>query len=144
MSNVMHTKNELLARTLKTIELERPKFHESFQLVSELLQLYGELNLAERLYADCASSVAWPVIADLFSILIWSTNDNGHALTRTTEQWLVECSDERNVNVAINLDVYPFMEQADMAMYLSVAAMKFPSVTDRCNELLAGREKLNA
>ncbi len=140
----MHTMNELLSRTLKTIELERPKFHESFQLVAELLQLYGELNLAERLYADCAPSVAWPVIADLFSILIWTTNDNGHALTRTTERWLIECNDERKVNVAINLDSYPFMEQVEMARYLSVAAKNFPSSTDRCNELLAERKKLNA
>ena len=136
--------NELLARTLRTIELERPEFHESFQLVSELLQLYGELNLAERLYADCAPSVAWPVIADLFSILIWSTNDNGHALILTTDQWLIKCNDERKVNIAINLDVYPFMEQADMTRYLSVAANKFPSATDKCNELLAERKKLNA
>lgn len=136
--------NELLARTLKTIELERPKFRESFHLVSELLQLYGELNLAERLYADCAPSVAWPVIADLFSILIWSTNDNGLALTQTTERWLIECNDERKVNIAINLDVFPFMEKTEMDKYLSVAAKKFLSATDKCNELLAGREKLNA
>lgn len=140
----MHIRTELLARALETIEMERPEFQKSFQLVDEILQLYGEPNLADRLYVDCAPSVTWSVIADLFSILIWSTEDNGYELTRTTERWLIECDDERKVNVAINLDVYPFASPTDMEGYLSVVATKFSTATDRCNELLIGRKKLNA
>jgi hypothetical protein len=43
----------LLQQTLSTIEAERAgNFHESFQLVDELLKEYGEQDIAEHLYRD--------------------------------------------------------------------------------------------
>jgi hypothetical protein len=47
--------------------------------------MYGEQDIANRLYEDIPLEIKWQVVANLYGILIWSTNDNGAELMRTAE-----------------------------------------------------------
>ena len=132
---------DLLNETLRTIERERTgtSFHRAFELVDQLLAVFGEDRLASRLYAAIPQAVRWEVVADLFGILIWSTSDNGHGLTLETDQWLRDAEDLRKVQIALNLDCYPFLEASEMEAVLSMIAARFPEAARTCQELLASR-----
>lgn len=136
--------NELLKKTLDCIAIENGDFEKSFDLVKQIVENYGEVDLANHLYCEIDLVVDWKVIADLFSILIWSTSDNGFALTRTTDGWITECEDERKIKIALDLDVYPFFYEKEMQVKLENAAKKFPSLSSRCNDLIKTRNKENA
>jgi hypothetical protein len=131
--------NEILARTLESIAAESPTFDKSFALVDELLTVYGEHDLGDRLLSDIDDTVHWEVVADLLGILQWSTSDNGHAITAAAEHWLLECDDERKVKIALSLDTYPFTDKEKMNAILDIVARKFPSTKARCAELIASR-----
>src|SRR5262249_39984176 len=118
----------LVMETLDTIAAERANFHRSFDLVHEIIEKFGESGLAERLYTLIPRHRPWEDVADLFGILIWSTSDNGDALIKTTEQWLREAVDLRQVQIALNLDIYPFLERRTMEQVLSDLGNKFPEV----------------
>lgn len=139
----MNKMNPLLKKTLETIKIEDEDFKDSFDLVDEIVEQYGEDNLAIRLYNDIDETIDWKLIADLFCILVWSTNDNGHALTRETDRWLVEAVDIRKIKIALNLDVFPFIERSRMEDVLPHVAKKYPEVSERCLELIEKRRKLD-
>src|SRR5262249_39501992 len=84
-------------------------------------------DLAERLYADIPAECPWEVVADLFSILLWTTSDNGKAMIQTAEGWLLARDDARRVRIALNLDGYPFSLPAEMEQVLAQVAERFPS-----------------
>ena len=88
--------------------------------------------------------ISWKVVADLYAILIWSTNDNGYALMRTVEQWLNEKNDERKIKIALNLDVYPFKEKKTMKKTLKEISMIFPELSEMCGRLIESRERISA
>ena len=136
----------LIAETLDTIAAERDKFHRSFALVFEVIRSFGEAGLAERLYKAIPRERPWQDVADLFGILIWSTSDNGRALTRTTEQWLIVAADVRQVQIALHLDVYPFSspssEPGTMERVLGNVAAKFPEASQQCCELVESYRRL--
>jgi hypothetical protein len=134
--------NSVLQETLSTIELEDGEFNKSFDLVNKLLVIYGERNLAERLYSEIPSECSWKVVANLFAILIWSTTDNGTALTEVTDNWLVEGNDVRKIQIALNLDTYPFQNRDRMIEVLSKLAIRYPEVSAKCSELIASRRNL--
>lgn len=69
---------------------------------------YPPEELADRLIDDIHLGVHWEVAADILGILIWSTDDNGSSILRIAEKWLIEAQDLRRMQVALNLDVYPF------------------------------------
>src|SRR4051812_24689156 len=94
----------LVTETLDTISAERGNFDRSFDLVRDVIRKLGEAGLAERLYAATPVERPWEDIADLFGILIWITSDNGGALMRTMEQWLLDAADVRQVQIALHLD----------------------------------------
>ena len=98
--------------------------------------------MAERLYAELPEPCPWEVVAELFGILIWSTSDNGSALTKTTERWLHAPEDLRKIRVALHLDVYPFLDRNDMERVLKRVAEIHPGVSERCSELIATRRNL--
>lgn len=131
----------ILKKTLDKIEEEANSFNESFVLVDELLKEYGENNLANRLYSEIEESISWVVVADLFGILIWSTSDNGHELIKETEQWLIKSYSPRKILIALNLDVYPFLERAEMETVLNNIISKYPSLAEECNKIIARRRK---
>lgn len=112
------------------------RFDRAFSLVDKLLNEYGEANIAERLMDDIQNSHSWEVVADLFGMLIWSTSDNGHELTNTTEQWLRDANDEARVNIALNLDVVPFGDLAERKLVLNNISRKFPTTKELCDAFL--------
>lgn len=130
----------LVTKTLDTIAAERGNLDRSFDLVHEVIREVGEAGLTERLYAAIPVVRPWEDIADLFGILIWSTSDNGGALMRTMEQWLLDATDVRQCQIALHLDVYPFSspssEPGTMERVLADVAAKFPQVSEQCRELM--------
>lgn len=113
----------------------------TFQLVNKLVAAYGEDGLANRVAADLPSDTTWRQLADLLGIMIWSTSDNGSAIFRSTDAWLLEGSDERLVLAALHLDTYPFRERKEMEQVLTSIAEAFPRAADRCRELIASRRR---
>lgn len=139
----------LVAKTLDTIAAERDEFaagrdefDRSFGLVDEVIREFGEAGLADRLYSAIPRVRPWQDIAEMFAILIWSTSDNGHALTCTTERWLREATDVRQVQIALHLDVYPFLDRATMEQVFSKLTVTFPEVAQQCRELMESRRRL--
>lgn len=132
----------VLADTLAAVTEERPKFRRSFELVEQLLQAYGEDQLAERLYGEIPYEIPWEVVADLFGILTWSTSDNGTALGRKTEEWLRSGEDLRRVQVALHLDAYPFLDRSEMERVLNQIAVRHPEVAEVCKNLVDSRRQL--
>jgi hypothetical protein len=133
----------LLETTLSTIAAERiVGFDQSFGLVNQLIEEYGESNLAERLYADIPTTYPWEVIADLFCILVWSTSDGGAALTKTTESWLLAGKEINKIQIALHLEAYPFSDREQMEKVLSGISRLYPEVAPRCEELIASRKEL--
>ena len=136
----------LVTETLDTIAAERGNFDRSFDLVDEVIRKFGEAGLAERLYEAIPRERPWQDVADVFGILIWSTSDNGCALTRTTEQWLLDAVDVRQVQIALHLDVYPFSSPSSapgtMERVLANVAAKFPEASQKCRELVESYRRL--
>ena len=135
------TSDDLLTRTLDTIAAERDDADHSFRLVDNLLAAWGEANLAARLYDAVPQARPWEHVADLFGFLIWSTSDNGAALMRTMEQWLLVADDVRQVHVALHLDVYPFEDRGDMERVLRRVAERWPQAAAKCAELISSRPR---
>ena len=44
-------------------------------------------------------------------------------MTRTAERWLVEGTDLRKIQIALNLEVYPFADEHEMYRVLSDVAV---------------------
>ena len=131
----------VLINTLNLISAERiGEFNKSFDSVDSLISEYGEKNLAEKLYSDIDPDIPWEVVADLYAMLIWSTSDNGHALTNITEQWLESCTSLRQTQIALNLDVYPFLDHSKMIKVLNSVAEKFPEVAETCIKMIQTRK----
>jgi hypothetical protein len=130
----------LITETLDAIAAERGNFNRSFDLVDEVIRKFGEAGLVERLYTAIPRERPWEDIADLFGILIWSTGDNGGALMRTMEQWLLDGSDLRQVQIALHLDVYPLSsptsEPGTMERGLRAVGAKFPEAAEQCRYLV--------
>jgi hypothetical protein len=135
---------DLLTTTLNTIAAEREAggdFERSFRCVDRMLEEWGERDLAGRLYDVIPLTRPWQDVADLFRILIWSTNDGGLALMRTMEQWLLAAADPRQVQIALHIDVCPFIDPAHMRDVLTDVATVFPQVRERCEQLIQSRER---
>jgi len=134
----------ILQETLLAIEAERrDQFDQSFLLADQLLAVYGEEELVEQLYRDIPAACPWEVVADIFAILIWSTSDNGAAITQVTDQWLVEGDDLRKIRIALHLDTYPFLERAKMEAILTGLAGQHPEVAQKCQELIESRRAVD-
>jgi hypothetical protein len=139
------TTGAILTQTLETIAAERGgRFDRSFGLVKKLLADFGDGDLAERLYAAIPDDCSWEIVADLFGILEWSTDDNGAALRRAAEGWLRDSDDLRRIRVALHLDTYPFLDRTEMERVLRDLAAHYPEVAVRCGELIESRRRLPA
>lgn len=132
---------QVVERALSVIAAEssEPEYTEAFSAVRAVVVEFGEENLADRLFADIPDSIAFMQVARLFDFLAWQTDDNGSAMTRTAERWLVEGTDLRKIQIALNLDVYPFPEEHEMYRVLSDVAVCHPQVADTCQQLIRSR-----
>src|SRR5690606_27807684 len=70
--------NPLIANTLEAICKERDdkEYYESFDLVRKVAETFGELNLAEQLYSEIPRNIQFELVAELFNLLAWQTEDN--------------------------------------------------------------------
>jgi hypothetical protein len=107
--------------------------------LSDLVQEFGESDLADRLYKEIPTNIPFEIVCDLFNLLAWRTNDNGSSVTRTIENWLRDGSDKRKNRIALNLDVYPFIDSKEMDRVLSCLAEKDAYLHYRCYELIENR-----
>ena len=133
---------DLLTRTLNTIAADREAggdYERSFRCVDRMLQELGETDLAERLSDMISPARPWQDVADLFRILVWSTSDSGLALLRTMENWLLAAADLRQVQIALHIDVCPFIDPSRMRRVLTDVAEQFPQVRERCEQLIQSR-----
>lgn len=123
-----------------TIERNAAKYTDAFDAVREVVNVFGELNLANRLFAEIPEKVPAELIAALFDLLAWQTDDNGAAMTREVENWLREGQDTRKLVIALGLQVYPFPDAQEMYHVLSRLAVTIPEVAARCQQLIASRK----
>ena len=133
---------QVVERALSVIAAEssEPEYTEAFSAVRAVVVEFGEENLADRLFADIPDSIAFMQVARLFDFLAWQTDDNGSAMTRTVERWLIEGTNLRKIQIALNLDVYPFPDEHEMYRVLSYVAVSFPQMADRCQQLISTRK----
>lgn len=134
--------HQVVERALRVIaaESQEPEYTEAFSAVHAVVIEFGQENLADRLFADIPDSIAFMQVARLFDFLAWQTDDNGSAMTRTAERWLVEGTDLRKIQIALNLEVYPFPDEHEMYRVLSDVAVTFPQMADRCQQLISSRK----
>jgi len=104
-------------------ESSEPEYAEAFSAAHAVVVQFGEENLADRLLADIPDSISFRQVARLFDFLAWQTDDNGSTMTRTAERWLVEGTDLRKIQIALNLEVYPFADEHEMYRVLSDVAV---------------------
>jgi hypothetical protein len=132
--------NHALSQALEAVARERGQgFNGASHTASLLVAEWGESNLAERLLTEVPASVPWEVAADLLGILQWSTQDNGAAISRQADLWLIEAKDPRRIQVALHLDTYPFRSIAQMSAVLAEVATHHPEVANRCTQLIHQR-----
>lgn len=131
-----------LKAALDSIARDRPReetSHETFDQADEVIRQFGEQDLASRVYDAIPLDVPWENVAYLFAIFIWSTSDNGHALTETTNQWLKDGEDIRRMLIALNLDTYPFIDEQEMVDVLTKIQDKSPELRFHCQRLIKSR-----
>lgn len=135
--------NDALANAVNAVATERGgRFDEAFKAAVLLVADYGEHDLAQRIVADVPASTPWEVLADLLGILQWSTADNGAAIARQAEQWLIEAADLRRIQIALNLDTYPFNTFEQMQQVLERVALQEPEAAARCEWLVRQRRQI--
>ncbi|MDR6957256.1 hypothetical protein J2W43_001232 [Pseudomonas brassicacearum] len=134
--------HQVVERALNVIAAEssEPEYIEAFSAARAVVVEFGEQNLADRLFADIPDSISFMEVARLFDFLAWQTDDNGSAVTRTVERWLVEGTDLRKIKIAPNLDVYPFTDEQEMSRVLSNVEICHPQVADNCQRLISSRQ----
>jgi hypothetical protein len=110
-------------------------------VLSALVQEFGEDAFADRLYSEIPRSVPYEVVCDLFDLLAWRTNDNGASVTRTIEDWLRAGLDNRKLRIALHLEVYPFIDEYEMKEVLSRLADSNSTFAYRCHELIKNRAR---
>lgn len=133
----------IISSALQAICRERDdqQYSESFDAVSALVQEFGEKDLAERLFSEIPRTVPFEIVAELFELLVWQTDDNGAAIHRTIEGWLREGVDNRKLLIALNLGTYPFIDHEEMERVLSNLAEVNPRVSDRCKKVIQSRRR---
>lgn len=134
--------HQTVERALNVIagESSEPEYTEAFSAAHAVVVEFGEDNLADRLFADIPDSLSFRQVARLFDFLAWQTDDNGSAMTRTAERWLVEGTGLRKIQIALNLEVYPFADEHEMYRVLSDVAISHPQAASRCRWLISSRK----
>ena len=120
-------------------ERDDQSYSASFDTAAAVVKTFGEADLADLVFAEVPRSIPFELVAELFNLLAWQTNDNGASVTRTVERWLKEGADNRKLLIALNLEVYPFIDGDEMERVLSSLADQNSRVSARCRELIRSR-----
>jgi hypothetical protein len=118
-------------------KLRETDFRGNDDLVCALLGSYpaGE-SIANSLWAELPVDAASADIADLLSLWIWRTDDNGTAIMRAVESWITERIDPKQVEVALSLEGYPFIDDQVRIHALQQLEEVFPHFGPRCQEII--------
>lgn len=123
-----------------TVERNAVEYTQAFAAMHDVVSVFGEHDLANRPFAEIPRTVAEELVAELFNLLAWQTNDNGAAMAREVETWLREGQDVRKLTIAMGLDVSPFPDAQEMYQVLSMLASSTPEVAARCQILITSRK----
>jgi hypothetical protein len=140
----LQTMHSVISAALDAICLERDdqKYSLSFETAAAVVTEFGEPDLANILFSEIPRTVPFELVAELFDLLTWQTDDNGGSIHSTIETWLREGTDNRKLLIALHLDVYPFTNGDEMEKVLSQLAETNTRVSSRCKELIQSRRKL--
>jgi hypothetical protein len=118
-------------------KLRETDFRGNDDLACALLRAYpaGE-SIANSLWAELPADAASADIADLLSLWIWRTDDNGAAIMRAVESWITEHIDPKRVEVALSLEGYPFIDDQVRIHALHQLEEVFPQFAPRCQEII--------
>ncbi|WP_455924480.1 hypothetical protein [Pseudomonas putida] len=132
----------LLQQALDIITIERnaADYTRAFAAVRDVISVFGERDLANRLFEEIPRTVPEALVAELFDLLAWQTDDNGAAMMREVEAWLREGQDIRKLTVAMALEVYPFPDAQEMYQVMTTLAQAAPEVAARCQTLIMSRK----
>ena len=74
----------VISAALDAICLERDdqKYSASFDAVVAVVREFGERDLANVLFSEIPRTVPFELVAELFDLLAWQTNDNGASVSR--------------------------------------------------------------
>jgi hypothetical protein len=134
----------VLARCIENICVERDNGWDTvFDSVHQLVEEYGESGLADRVINEVPRIVPFEVVADLLNILIWSTSDNGSAITTSANSWLRDQTDNRKILIALNLGVIPFSSEYETKDVLIPLMQSNSHVSSHCARMLNFWEKEN-
>lgn len=146
---------EMLQSTLLAIyeEMNRHDFYDNLapqnrvdDLIEQLAEMdLGGLALVEEIMKWTPEWVAWEHIARLFGILSYTSLDNCAKVSRVSEIWLREATDERCCFVALNNSGVPLSgPNADPNVFdatYSIVEQRFPSLRLTCERLRRYRPK---
>lgn len=104
-----------------------------FDAVAEFVANNNHEDLAELVYQQTLDSDEIQKIACLFDILIWSTLDNGYAVLKTIEAWLLG-NNQRKIALALFMSsVFPMQSFDRLKEQLTQIKVLYPSLAERCN-----------
>lgn len=128
----------IIEDTLAEVQaLRTQNFRGSDELIIRLLRSYPDDEaLADHLWADLPANAAVHDIADLLSLWSWRAEDNGARILRTAERWIEEGRDSKKIEVALNLDAFPFLDDEVRVVRLVKIAAKFPQLAPRCQRII--------
>jgi len=127
----------ILQECIDTICLERDNgWDATFDVVTRLVKEYGEQRLADRLVDEIPKTVPFEVVADLLSILIWSTSDNGHLIMAAAESWLRAPKETRRMLIALNLECIPFSSETEAQEVLGGIPDEHSTARPHCSRVL--------
>jgi hypothetical protein len=116
----MSTMPPILERCISTICRERDiGFDASHQVVAELVQECDSPSFADYVFDSVPRTIPFEIVADLLSLALWATPDNGSSIMRAVEGWLTRPTDTRKLLVALNLEFIPFSSFQEAKQVLS-------------------------
>jgi hypothetical protein len=96
-------------------------------------------DIMEYLVVNSPDNLPPKALAGAFDQLVWCQTDNGKALSEVREVWL-QGDDFQRVAIALAMnEIYPFMDESKMVYVLDGIAKRWPSLSERCNELITSR-----
>lgn len=105
--------------------------------VCALLQaLSDEVDVAETLMRLVPVDTPLKIISDLLSMWCWRTDDNGAQIVRTAERWITALEDPRRVEVALTLDVYPFVDPNERLARIRRVEQRWPQLGGCCRPII--------
>src|SRR5579871_5023340 len=140
---MVNDRTEIVATTLLEVSRAREQqFREPPDYARGLLALYrGKGSIADLLWKDLPLQYEVQDVADLLALWSWMVEDNGTEIHRAMERWITECSDPRQIAVALSLDAIPFTDPKVCIAELRKVETVFPELPERCEKVIEIRRR---